>query len=175
MSDEFTDDELDALSQAMGDGDIPEDVANVVAEARAEPEKAAGEAPPPTPPPSPALDAAQGSQAAPAVQQISHAQFMQLDEVAAAADLPPQELERMSDVKVKVEVVLGESKKPLEEVLKLQPGTVVELDRLAGEPVDITANGQIFARAEVVVIDDNYGVKILDIVGTQSKLNMMQV
>lgn len=168
MSDEdLTEDELEALSQAIGDGGFEDELA-----AESPPKEAA--APPPSAPVAESPANIQGSQATIGIGNISHAQFMQLDEVALAANLPPQELERMSDVQVSVEVVLGTTRKPLEEILRLQQGSVVPLERLAGEPVDVTANGKLIARAEVVVIDDNFGIKILDIVGTNQKLNVLQ-
>lgn len=102
---------------------------------------------------------------------ISKAQFVQLEELAAAADIPPANLEKMQDLKVNVQAVLGRTRMPLEEVLKLHQGSLVELDKLAGEPVEITANGKTIARAEVVVIDGSFGVKIIDIVGMRQKLS----
>ena len=106
--------------------------------------------------------------------QISKAQFMQLEEAANAASLPSNDLERMLDLKVSVEVKLGSTRMPIEDILKLGSGSVIELDKLAGEPVDITANGKLIARAEVVVIEDNFGVKILEIVGNKQKLGIMK-
>lgn len=105
---------------------------------------------------------------------VSRIQFMQLEEVARGASLPPADLERMFDVKVSVEVVLGSTRMPLSNILELHPGAVVELNKLAGEAVDITANGRVIAKAEVVVVDGNFGVKILEIVGTEQKLKAMQ-
>lgn len=165
MSDDLTEDELEALSKAMGDGGFEDSLA------KASPPE---EMPSSAPSLQSGFGGMQGSQASAGVSSIAHAQFMQLEEVAAAVDLPPQELERMSDVKVSVEVVLGSTRKSLEEILRMQQGSVVTLERLAGEPVDITANGQLIARAEVVVIDDKFGVKILDIVGTHKKLSVLQ-
>ncbi|MBN4066681.1 flagellar motor switch protein FliN [Simkania negevensis] len=101
---------------------------------------------------------------------ISRVQFMQLEEAAKAADLPIQDFERLYDIKVHVEVILGSTRMPLEEILKLQEGCVVQLDKLAGEPVDILINDQLIARAEVVVIEDAFGVKVLEIAGTEHKL-----
>lgn len=155
--DDLTDDEVEAVSQAMGD-EVKEDVRDP-AEAPAAPNS------PSAPKDGTSNSAATGS--------ISRAQFMQLEEVAVAADVPPADLKRMQDVKVKVEVVLGQTKMPLEDVLKIHPGSVVELNKLAGEPVEILANGQLIARAEVVVIDETFGVKILEIVGTKQKLGVV--
>lgn len=163
MADDLSTDEVDSLSKAMGD--------EAVATDNAEPTAAAPEEPSPSsegpPPPAPSADNPDAN-AKPG--QISKAQFMQLEEVAAAADLPPADLKRMRDIKVDVEVLLGTTSLPLEEILKIQPGSVVELNRLAGEPVDILANDQLIARAEVVVVDDNFGVKILEITGTAAQL-----
>ncbi|MCB1135319.1 MAG: flagellar motor switch protein FliN [Chlamydiia bacterium] len=111
-----------------------------------------------------------GNTPAPSGSTISRAQFMQLEELAEAADLPPNEVNRMHDIQVKVEVILGRTKMTLEQILHLHSGSVVELNKLAGEPVDIVANDKLIARAEVVVIEDNFGIKILEIVGTQREL-----
>lgn len=103
---------------------------------------------------------------------VSRAQFMQLEELAEAANLPPAELKRVHDVKVNVEVLLGTTRMPLEEVLALQAGSLVELNKLAGEPVEVLANEQPIARAEVVVIEDSFGIKILEIIGNEKKLEV---
>lgn len=155
MSNDLSPEEVDALSKAMGSS---------AGEGTA-PAKSGATATAPEPKTSPSASA-KGSG-------ISRAQLMQLEELAAAADLPPKELERMYDIKVQVEVLLGHTKMALEKILKLNPGSVVELDRLAGEPVDIVANGKLIARAELVVIEENFGVKILEIVGTKQKLSVM--
>ena len=73
-------------------------------------------------------------------------------------------IDLIMDVPLKVTVVLGKSKKSIKEILDLNMGAVIELDRLAGEKVDVLVNSILFARGEVVVIDDNYGVRITDIV-----------
>lgn len=68
------------------------------------------------------------------------------------------------DVPLQVTVELGRTRKLIREILELTPGSVLELDKLAGEPVDILANGKLIAKGEVVVIDENFGVRITDIV-----------
>jgi flagellar motor switch protein FliN/FliY len=105
---------------------------------------------------------------------VSRAQFMQLETtISEELSIPPEAIQRMYDIKVNLEVVLGSSKMTLNEVLKLNPGGVVELNKLAGEPVDIIANNKLIARAEIVVIEDNFGVKILEIVGNAQKLQVV--
>ena len=69
-------------------------------------------------------------------------------------------LELVKDVKMDVTVELGRTNLPLKEVLQLEDSSVIKLDRLAGEPVDLLVNGRLIAQGEVVVIGNNFGVKI---------------
>lgn len=101
---------------------------------------------------------------------IAKAKFLQLEELAEAANLPANEISKLADIKVHVEVILGQTRLPLEEVLNVHKGTVIELDKLAGEPVDLYANDILIAKGEVVVIDDSFGVKVLEISGTNQDL-----
>ncbi|MBJ6122068.1 flagellar motor switch protein FliN [Sphingomonas mollis] len=73
-------------------------------------------------------------------------------------------LEAVFDVPVKVQAVLGRSRMPIGELLRLKAGMVVELDRRVGEPVDIFVNDRLIARGEVVMIDDSLGVTLTEIV-----------
>ncbi|HBS59583.1 MAG TPA: flagellar motor switch protein FliN, partial [Firmicutes bacterium] len=66
----------------------------------------------------------------------------------------------IADVPLQITVELGRTRKLIREILDLVPGSVVELDKLAGEPVDVLVNGRLIAKGEVVVIDENFGVKI---------------
>ena len=68
------------------------------------------------------------------------------------------------DVPLKVTVELGQTKKTIKEILDLATGSVIELDRLAGEPVEIQVNGHLLGKGEVVVIDENFGVRVTEIV-----------
>lgn len=69
------------------------------------------------------------------------------------------------DVPLQVTVELGRTRKLIREILELGPGSIVELDKLAGEPVDILVNGKQIAKGEVVVIDENFGVRVTEIIG----------
>jgi flagellar motor switch protein FliN/FliY len=73
-------------------------------------------------------------------------------------------LEAVHDVPVKVQAVLGRSRMPIGELLRLKSGMVVELDRRVGEPVDIFVNNRLIARGEVVMIDNSLGVTLTEIV-----------
>ena len=75
------------------------------------------------------------------------------------------------DIPVEVTVELGRTRRLVKEVLAMTNGSVVELDRQAGEPVDILVNGKLLARGEVVVIDENFGVRISEIVSKPDRLD----
>ena len=78
------------------------------------------------------------------------------------------------DVPLQITVELGRTKKSIKEVLELSNGSIVELDKLAGEPVDVHVNGKWLAKGEVVVIDENFGVRITDIVSPMERAAKLQ-
>lgn len=89
------------------------------------------------------------------------------DLVAGGAAPKPageHDLEAIYDVPVKVQAVLGRARMPIGDLLKLQIGTIVELDRRVGEPVDVFVNNRLIARGEVVLIDNILGVTLTEIV-----------
>jgi flagellar motor switch protein FliM len=71
----------------------------------------------------------------------------------------------LSQAGITISVELGSTAKPVKEILTMGEGTIVELDKLAGEPVDVKANGVLIAKGEVVVVDENFGVRITELVG----------
>jgi len=73
-------------------------------------------------------------------------------------------LGRVQDVRVPLSVVLGGAEKSLMELAGIGEGTIIELDRLAGEPLDLLAAGEVIAKGEVVVIDENFGIRVTEIV-----------
>jgi flagellar motor switch protein FliN/FliY len=77
-------------------------------------------------------------------------------------------IETLGQVELKVEVVLGRARLRLQELLEVRPGQSVELDRARNSPVDVLVNGTLFARGDIVVIDDtNLGVRVSEIVGNE--------
>ena len=88
-------------------------------------------------------------------------------------DGEPYNLDLLLDIPLDVRIELGHTQKLLREVLALGPGSVVELQRLAGEPVDVMVNGHLIARGEVVVIDENFAVRISDIVSTVDRVKKL--
>ncbi|HYH05259.1 MAG TPA: flagellar motor switch phosphatase FliY, partial [Bacillota bacterium] len=78
------------------------------------------------------------------------------------------------DVPLQVTVELGSTRMKIKEILELGLGSVIELDKLAGDPVDIFVNGKLIAKGEVVVIDENFGIKVTDIVSHIERVNTLQ-
>jgi flagellar motor switch protein FliN/FliY len=83
---------------------------------------------------------------------------------APAAPARPGGLDLLHDVEMEVSAELGRTRMSVRELLSLSPGAVVELDRAAGSPADLLVNGRLIARGEVVVIDENFGLRITEIV-----------
>ncbi|HEV2693257.1 MAG TPA: flagellar motor switch protein FliN [Verrucomicrobiae bacterium] len=75
-------------------------------------------------------------------------------------------LDLVLDVPVSLTIELGGCKLPMREVLQLNIGSVVQLDKAADAPIELNVNGKLIARGEVVVIEDRYGVKITEVVGS---------
>jgi flagellar motor switch protein FliN len=93
---------------------------------------------------------------------VRQAKFDALPPSAPAASRSGIEL--LMDVPLRISVELGRTRLSVREVLELQAGSVVELDRMAGDPVDVMVNDRLMARGEVVVVDDKFGIRITEIV-----------
>lgn len=86
----------------------------------------------------------------------------------------PDNLSLILDVPLQISVELGKAKKTIKEILDMGPGSVIELDRLAGEPVDMIVNGKLIAKCEVVVINETFGIRITDIVHPLERMNSLR-
>jgi flagellar motor switch protein FliN/FliY len=80
------------------------------------------------------------------------------------------DLRRLHDVPVELAVEIGRTRMTLGQTLELRPGSVVSLNRLAGEPVDLLINGKPIARGEVVVIDEEFGLRVTDVVSSSAQM-----
>ncbi|MEC0091397.1 flagellar motor switch phosphatase FliY [Paenibacillus macquariensis] len=83
-------------------------------------------------------------------------------------------LELLMDIPLKITVELGRTHKQIKDILELSQGSIVELDKLAGEPVDILVNNKLIAKGEVVVIDENFGVRVIDIISQWDRIQKLQ-
>jgi len=100
---------------------------------------------------------------------IQQATFSDLEQVALNSN-EKRNLDMLLDIPLNVSVELGRTKRTVKDILDLSAGSVVELDKLAGEPVDILVNEKLIAKGEVVVIDENFGVRVTDITSQSDRL-----
>ncbi|MBS4189240.1 flagellar motor switch phosphatase FliY [Bacillus sp. FJAT-49705] len=83
-------------------------------------------------------------------------------------------LNMLLDIPLQVTVELGRTKRSVKEILELSAGSIIELDKLAGEPVDILVNNRLIAQGEVVVIDENFGVRVTDIISQSDRIKKLK-
>ena len=86
---------------------------------------------------------------------------------------PSRDLEMIMDIPVKLTVELGRTKLTIKQLLELAQGSVIELEGLAGEPMDILINGYLIAQGEVVVIEDKYGIRITEIITPSERIHKL--
>lgn len=104
---------------------------------------------------------------------VQQAQFASFDS-ANISQGEARNLNMLLDIPLQVTVELGRTKRSVKEILELSSGSIIELDKLAGEPVDILVNSRLIAKGEVVVIDENFGVRITDILSQADRLNNLR-
>ncbi len=89
---------------------------------------------------------------------------------AFSGDTPINDINMVLDIPVLLSVELGRTKVPIKHILQLGQGSVVELDALAGEPMDVLVNGYLIAQGEVVVVNDKFGIRLTDVVTPSERL-----
>ncbi|GAX90534.1 flagellar motor switch phosphatase FliY [Effusibacillus lacus] len=115
----------------------------------------------------------QGGHFVPPTVNVQPAQFATFEAVDPAV-LSSGNLNLLLDVPLQVTVELGRTRKQIREILELGTGSILELDKLAGEPVDILVNSKLIAKGEVVVIDENFGVRVTDILTPAERISKLQ-
>ena len=103
--------------------------------------------------------------------EVSQPSFQTLD---GHAQVEGDNLDLLMDIPLNLSVVLGTSKKSVRDILSFNTGSVIELDKLTDEPLDILLNGKLIAQGEVVVINDNFGVRIMNILSQSQRINNMR-
>lgn len=88
----------------------------------------------------------------------------------AGGDAPLNDIQMVLDIPVTLSVELGRVKVPIKYILQLAQGSVVELDALAGEPMDVLVNGYLIAQGEVVVVNEKFGIRLTDVVTPSERL-----
>ena len=92
---------------------------------------------------------------------------------SAGADGTVNDINMVLDIPVQLSVELGRTKVPIKYILQLAQGSVVELDALAGEPMDVLVNGYLIAQGEVVVVNDKFGIRLTDVVTPSERLRRL--
>jgi flagellar motor switch protein FliN/FliY len=145
----------------------PEEIAALIAGELGEEPAAA--APPPSAAP-PATAASQSPTAPPpVVEQIS---YSELPAVLAPLE-ETADIQILMDVPLEITVELGQATRTIRELLEIGQGSILHLTRHAGEPVDVLVNGQYIARGEVVVIDENFGIRVTEVISPADRLRTM--
>jgi flagellar motor switch protein FliN/FliY len=101
---------------------------------------------------------------------VARAQFNELGPNAAAGAGQEMNLNLILDVAVTLALEVGRARMPVRELLQLAPGAIVELDRLASEPLDVLVNGVRIARGEVVVVNEKFGIRLTDVVSATERM-----
>lgn len=101
---------------------------------------------------------------------VARAQFNDLGPNAAGGSGQEMNLNLILDVAVTLALEVGRARMPVRELLQLAPGAIVELDRLASEPLDVLVNGVRIARGEVVVVNEKFGIRLTDVVSATERM-----
>ena len=113
------------------------------------------------------------SAVATAVEQAAPAQFANFAGATPALTGAGNDLNLILDIPVQLTVELGRTRIPIKHILQLAQGSVVELETLAGEPMDVLVNGYLIAQGEVVVVNDKFGIRLTDIVTPSERMRRL--
>ncbi len=102
---------------------------------------------------------------------VSNAEFQQLSQPGSGTQ--SRNIDLLMDVNLPVSIELGRTRLSIADILALGPGSVVELNKLAGEPVDLLVNQKVVAKGEVVVVDENFGLRVTQLVTREERLKSL--
>ncbi|WP_462157671.1 flagellar motor switch protein FliN [Pseudoalteromonas sp. GB56] len=109
--------------------------------------------------------------------QGDEAHVAELDELSASSEVTPEDkrkLDTILDIPVTISMEVGRSKINIRNLLQLNQGSVVELDRVAGEPLDVLVNGTLIAHGEVVVVNDKFGIRLTDVISQVERIKKLR-
>ena len=104
----------------------------------------------------------------------SSGEFHETTLTGAPINAPRENIEMLFDIELDVSIELGRSVLPIKRILDLAPGSIVEQDRMAGEPVDLLVNNKVVAKGEVVVIDESFGIRIVSLVSPEERIKSLR-
>lgn len=108
-------------------------------------------------------------------EQADGAKSVDLDELKdEALPVGDPKLDVILDVPVRMTMEVGGTEIPIRNLLQLNQGSVIELDRVAGEPLDVKINGTLIAHGEVVVVNDRYGIRLTDVISPQERIRRLK-
>lgn len=97
-----------------------------------------------------------------------------LDELSSEAGGAPPELDVILDIPVSISMEVGRTNIPIRNLLQLNQGSVIELDRFAGEPLDVLVNGTLIAQGEVVMVNEKFGIRLTDVLSPAERINKLK-
>ncbi|MDR0305797.1 MAG: flagellar motor switch protein FliN [Chitinispirillales bacterium] len=100
--------------------------------------------------------------------------FMAPGATAGGYNGPKENIDLLLDVELDINIELGRSDLSIKKILELAPGSIVELDKMAGEPVDLLVNNKVVAKGEVVVIDENFGIRIVSLIPAEDRIKSLR-
>ncbi|MDO6440810.1 MULTISPECIES: flagellar motor switch protein FliN [unclassified Marinobacter] len=117
-----------------------------------------------------------GESGAGAKSNVRTAPMEEFDEVSAStqASGPPPDLDVILDIPVSISMEVGNTQIPIRNLLQLNQGSVIELDRLAGEPLDVLVNGTLIAHGEVVMVNEKFGIRLTDVISPGERIKRLQ-
>ncbi|ANU24579.1 flagellar motor switch phosphatase FliY [Planococcus donghaensis] len=115
----------------------------------------------------------QSEEQSPEAPTVQNVQFSSFDNTDVASS-ETNNLNLLLDIPLQVTVELGRTKRMVKDILEISQGSIIELDKLAGEPVDILINNKLIAVGEVVVIDENFGVRVTDVLSTAERISKLR-
>jgi len=98
----------------------------------------------------------------------------QAEEIPEELKEEQERLELLKDIPLEITVEIGSTSLPLEEILRLHPNSIVELDRYVNEPVDIKINGRLVAKGKLYTVKENFGIKITQIITPEERLKLLE-
>ncbi|MBL1274182.1 MAG: flagellar motor switch protein FliN/FliY [Marinobacter maritimus] len=107
---------------------------------------------------------------------VRAAPMEEFDEVSMATQGsgPPPDLDVILDIPVSISMEVGNTQIPIRNLLQLNQGSVIELDRLAGEPLDVLVNGTLIAHGEVVMVNEKFGIRLTDVISPGERIKRLQ-
>ena len=106
--------------------------------------------------------------------ELERAEFQSLEKQSGAMATAESNLEVILDIPVTLSMEVGRTEVPIQDLLALNRGSVVELDRIAGEPMDVLINGTLIAHGEVVVVNEKFGIRLTDVISPAERVKKLR-